>query len=381
MNNTEAYNNIGCRRMRRGAFLLACLVLAACLFSSCAGNGGSSGGEPSDSVVIPAYRTPESEASAIPAATPAPTAAQPEALTPEPTPVPTPEPFRFEGIGTSDYSSGGYVLVNYAHEYAHIDEAAASVVPLHGNTGANLLLTNNDHALLRPALEALDRFAEGFYEASGGDRLLVTSSFRTLAYQQRVYDDYVRDHGEEMARIYVADPGFSEHHTGLAVDLSTMSRNGERIPLISHESFGWVKEHCSDYGFILRYPVGSEDITHVAYEPWHFRYLGVPCAKAVEALGMTYEEFVEHIRMYSGENGMLLLTEGADGETVIDVAYADSIPERCSLIYFSPKGDGPVSVIPIPSGIPENADLSHGGDNEQGFIVVITVGGAFGQNG
>ena len=270
--------------------------------------------------------------------TDAPTAVPTAASTPEPTPEPTPSPTPapYAEVELAPYPvSPLFVLVNYAHECDWIDEAAGKLVPLHGNTGRWLLLTNNDHALLPEVVTALNGFADAFYEQTGGDRLLVTSSFRTLEYQRRVYEEYVQNHGEEMAKLYVADPGFSEHHTGLAVDLSTMSKAGERVPLISHEAFEWVKAHCTDHGFILRYPVGSEEITHVAFEPWHFRYVGKPLAKAIEALGMTYEEFTEHIGRYSVDTGLLYLTEDLCCPDVADIA---DLPDEGWVIYTAPEG-------------------------------------------
>ena len=105
----------------------------------------------------------------------------------------------------------------------------------------------NDLSLAQPAISALSALAEAFSEQTGGDRLLLTSAYRTLEYQQGVYDDYVTAY------------------------LSSMSKDGERVTLPNHPQFEWLKVHCADYGFILRYPPEKENIAHVAYEPWHLR--------------------------------------------------------------------------------------------------------------
>ncbi|MBQ7060764.1 MAG: M15 family metallopeptidase [Clostridia bacterium] len=301
---------------RIAALLLAALFIA-CFIAGCSGTP-----EP-----VPIER-PTSAPTAAP--TPSPT---PEP-TPEPTPSPTPAPYAV--IELESYPlSGNFVLVNYSHRCDWVDEAGTRLLALHGNTGRWLLLTNNDHALLPEVVTALDSFAEAFCNRTGGDRLLVTSSFRTLEYQQRVYDEKLAEQGAEYASMYVALPGFSEHHTGLAVDLSTMSAAGERVPLISHAAFEWVKAHCSDFGFILRYPVGSEGITHVAFEPWHFRYVGKPLAKAIEALGMTYEEFTEHLAQYTVEKGLLYLSEDL---CCPDVADINALPDEGWVIYTAEEG-------------------------------------------
>ena len=142
-----------------------------------------------------------------------------------------------------------------------------------------------------------------------------------------------------------------------------MSKAGERVPLIEHAAFGWVQQHCTDFGFILRYPVGKQDITHVAYEPWHFRYLGPELAKAVAALDMTYEEFTEHIRQYTVESGMLYLSADL---CCPDVAELGSLPSEGYLFYYCPAGGS----VPVVRG--ECIALSH--DNAGGFIVAVKLG-------
>lgn len=88
-------------------------------------------------------------------------------------------------------------------------------------------------------------------------------------------------------------PGTSEHQIGLALDIYTGSYR------TLDEGFGetkegiWLREHCSEYGFILRYPKGREYITGIEYEPWHFRYVGKSAAKAIMEQDLTLEEYVE----------------------------------------------------------------------------------------
>lgn len=297
--------------------------------------------------------------------------AKPEASsslpTPEPTPEPTPVPYSFVSIENSKLSEGLFVLVNYNHSYAHTSEAQQLVQPVEKTR--SLLLAKTDAELLPEVIDALNEFADGFYEATGGDRLLVTSAFRTEQYQRELYDDYVKQHGEEMARIYVADPGSSEHHTGLAVDLSTMSKDGLRIPLIEHEKFDWVTAHCADYGFILRYPIGSEEITRVAYEPWHFRYLGNVNAHTCSALNMVYEDYIEHLKVYTVDSGMLHVQLTQAGPELA-VAEIGSLPPSGWLLYFVPASEEDTTSVPIPN---DYAEYWISGNNENGFIVEVLI--------
>jgi D-alanyl-D-alanine carboxypeptidase len=107
-------------------------------------------------------------------------------------------------------------------------------------------------------------------------------------------------YGEEYTKNTVAVPGYSEHHTGLALDLyfildgTTVYYNEDlvRYPEV------WAKIHAklADYGFILRYLEGKEDITGYSYEPWHIRYIDdVALAKEITARGITLEEYIEEL--------------------------------------------------------------------------------------
>ena len=114
----------------------------------------------------------------------------------------------------------------------------------------------------------------------------VISAYRTESYQRNLYNNKVRTTGKINADNYSARPGFSEHQTGLAVDISSTKTSFEYT-----SEFKWLQKHAHEYGFILRYPKGKEWITGYAYEPWHYRYVGVDAAKIIYEEGITYEEF------------------------------------------------------------------------------------------
>ena len=104
---------------------------------------------------------------------------------------------------------------------------------------------------------------------------------------------YTGKAAEDKAATVVARPGTSEHHVGLAVDIlgsgySSLEQSFDRTP-----AFKWLKEHCAEYGFILRYPKEKEHITGVIYEPWHYRYVGVEAATEIMSRGLTLEEYLE----------------------------------------------------------------------------------------
>ena len=122
-----------------------------------------------------------------------------------------------------------------------------------------------------------------------GYTLIVNSSYRSYEEQKEIYDDYERNHGKEYADTYAARPDFSEHQTGLSLDVFSPGANMSNFA--DTETFKWLSENAYKYGFILRYPEGKEDITGYNYEAWHYRYLGKELAKKVFESGLTYDEY------------------------------------------------------------------------------------------
>ena len=123
-------------------------------------------------------------------------------------------------------------------------------------------------------------------EASGFDMSIV-SGFRSYEKQRQTFAYWASIDGAEVADTYSAQPGHSEHQTGLAMDISSLRQTYGTTP----EGI-WLAQNCWKYGFLLRYPKGSEHITGYIYEPWHVRYLGKSTAKLIHDSGLTLEEFL-----------------------------------------------------------------------------------------
>lgn len=123
--------------------------------------------------------------------------------------------------------------------------------------------------------------------------LMLSSAYRSFNYQANLYDDYVKSQGQAEADRSSARPGFSEHQTGLAVDIEPVSRNCEVEPCFGGTvEAKWLNANAYRYGFILRYPKDKVSITGYEYEPWHFRYVGKYLATEMHTVGTgTLEEF------------------------------------------------------------------------------------------
>ncbi len=121
-------------------------------------------------------------------------------------------------------------------------------------------------------------------------RFYAISAYRDYARQEELYNRYVASMGQEEADATSARPGFSEHQTGLAVDLAAVGNEG-LSNFVETEAYAWAQENCTDFGFILRYPDGKKAITGYDFESWHYRYVGIDLAKLVKASNLTYDEF------------------------------------------------------------------------------------------
>lgn len=135
-----------------------------------------------------------------------------------------------------------------------------------------------------------------------GAHPVICSSFRTYDYQENLFENRIEraereDHlegaeAEEAAAFWVAPPGASEHQTGLAVDIVDADYleldEGQEETAIQQ----WLMAHCTEYGFILRYPTDKSATTGIGYEPWHYRYVGKEAASDIAESGLCLEEWL-----------------------------------------------------------------------------------------
>ena len=146
----------------------------------------------------------------------------------------------------------------------------------------------------KEALEHFEKLREQML--SEGIDIELDSTYRSVKRQEELWAEFEEQYGLEYCQKYVAVPGYSEHHTGLAIDVCLI-KDGQVIDdndamIAEKEIFAKVHEKLADYGFILRYLPGKEDVTGYAYEPWHFRYVGEEAARIIAEKGITLEEYL-----------------------------------------------------------------------------------------
>ncbi len=152
--------------------------------------------------------------------------------------------------------------------------------------------------LRKEAAEALEAMIAG--ARNDGIYLAGVSGYRSYETQKTLYDYYVKVQGQEEARKYSAEPGHSEHQTGLAMDVSGSTGKCAAADCFADTSEAkWLASHSSEYGFIIRYMKGKEDVTGYNYEPWHLRYVGIPMAREITDKGIALEEYDQNARPVS----------------------------------------------------------------------------------
>lgn len=141
---------------------------------------------------------------------------------------------------------------------------------------------------LRPeAAQAFRAMADGARKE--GVSLRSVSAYRSCSTQRSLYNRYLTQYRSGTVDTFSARPGYSEHQTGLALDINTAST---RAHFENTPAYAWLQEHCAEYGFLLRYPQGKESITGYRFEPWHYRYVGTEIARACMEQDLTYEEYL-----------------------------------------------------------------------------------------
>ena len=184
-------------------------------------------------------------------------------------------------------------LVNKQHPLPEGWEEALEIAEVTNSVGENVEVEKKTYKAYLALAEEL--------EQEDGIHIELDSGRRSVAEQQDIWDRFMEKYGEEYTRKTVAVPGYSEHQTGLAIDLYFITSDGTTVyyneDLTREEYDGiWDKIHekLAKHGFILRYLKGKEEITGYDYEPWHLRYIDDPAmAQDIMGKGLTLEEYLK----------------------------------------------------------------------------------------
>lgn len=241
---------------------------------------------------------------------------------------------------------GNLLLVNRDYEYD--PETAWDLVPIYEGMNDAYFVKSVDLMLNREALTALNQWMQAYYEQTSQGNVNVVAGHRTTAEQQILYENALLSQGETYAAAYFNNPGYSEHHTGLAVDFGTWdpeTRTAGDFSGLGDQM--WLLENAWRYGFVQRYPAQKQSVTGIAYESWHFRYVGVPHAWYMTQNDLVLEEYLTLLRQYSFDQPLRFTVEGCTYQ-----------------VYYC-------SGLTVP--LPDTEVFEISGDNIGGFVITYVV--------
>ena len=242
---------------------------------------------------------------------------------------------------------GNLILVSKDYAYDFDANSDMDLVRIVDAQSFSYPVEKEEYQLSAKLIPQLDAMIRDCNEAMGTDYTSVSSAYRSKEYQQGVWDEYEELYGENYVKSYVAVPGFSEHHTGLALDLGIIYSDGSPGTFSESENAEWMAKNSYRYGFVRRYAEDKVEITGISNEAWHFRYVGQPHAAYMYEKNLCLEEYLEYLREHTSPENPLVYTAG---------------PQTYS-VFFTPEKE-----IVEPEG---NYTVS--GDNARGYVVTGVV--------
>ena len=244
-----------------------------------------------------------------------------------------------------DKYRGNLILVNYQYPY-HFEQnrETANLVNIKDYQGISYPVGKEDMQLRQSVLPALDTMIGALKSELVNSSIGVSSAYRSQEYQMAIFAQYEQEYGRDYAKAYVANPGNSEHHTGLALDFGIYYEDGSEGTFSESESALWMANNSYRYGFIRRYQAEKAAITKINNESWHFRYVGIAHASYMQANQLCLEEYVDYLRNTTSKESPLQITT-ENGEVYLVYASKEMQMEK-------PSGEYEVS-----------------GDNIDGYII------------
>ena len=277
-------NNKKCLKAQILSALLLSLVL---LITACGGK------KPAENETLPPAESSTASVTAAPETTPAES---------------TPAPVRLS-FSEKDIHTGDLILVNSSYPFDF--EANADTLDIKNireNQSFYYQVDKLEFSVAGRILPHLDAMIAACDEAIGTKETGITSAYRTKEYQQGVMEEITAAYGEDYAKKYVASPGYSEHHTGLAVDVGIFYPDGSQGSFSESQNAVWMRNNCQHFGFVRRYAEDKTAITGISNEAWHFRYVGMPHAFYMTAHNLCLEEYIDFLRAGTSEDEPLTVT-------------------------------------------------------------------------
>lgn len=244
---------------------------------------------------------------------------------------------------------GKMILVNKEYNSIYDGENVKEMINIKSDS---YYLASATVSLDRDIIGYVDRMMDDFHDLYGNSEIMIACGYRSSQQQAILYQDELESKGEDGEK-WVAPPGFSEHQTGFSFDMNLHIEDG--IGGLRYDGMGnyaWFNENCQHYGFVIRYPEGKETVTGYEYEPWHFRYVGIPAAVYMTQHQLAFEEFLDEMEDHTIESPLIVEDQN-----------------RRWLLYYTPMSYGFYTEV----SVPDNADYEISGNNHNGFLVTVPV--------
>ncbi len=254
-----------------------------------------------------------------------------------------PEGYKTVPVSSDNAYSGNLVMVNANHIYQFpTDDIELVTLYDHISTeyyGVSDLVISLDAEVV----EHLNQLMQDFAETQHNTDIFIIGGYRSAEEQNQKYS---------YGTSYTIG-GFSDYHTGRSFDMGVFPQDGSSSGYYSPTGvYSWIDEHASDYGFVVRYPDGKENITGEKARTQTYRYVGVPHSTYMKQNNLCLEEYIEKLKSYTINKPL----EISSGTGLYKVYYVES-------------DYGDMTDI----GVPANSKYEISGNNEDGFIVTVRV--------
>ena len=248
-------------------------------------------------------------------------------------------------VDSNEIHFGELILVNNDHAFvdspAPLTVKTESPVSVYGNKTSDYVILDTSIWLNPTVIDRLNTLFADYKAYSGKVGIMINAAYRSIEDQEAIF----AEKGADIA----ANPGYSEHHSGYALDIC-IYENGKGRTFADEEPYIWIPQNCAKYGFIRRYPEEKTALTGITFEPWHYRYIGVPHSMYVTQNGLIFEEYIEQLKQYTFEGTHLPIdAEGKSYE-----------------VYFVPASGDKTTVY-----VPNDKPYTLSGNNVDGFIVTV----------
>ena len=258
-------------------------------------------------------------------------------------------------LSNTNLYTGALILVNAQYAY-HFPTSQASLLTVYNEYVANNYRCNyfDDTSMQLDATATRNvlALANALYTETGFNWLKLGTGYRSYEIQQGLADKYPTT---------AALPGYSEHHTGLGVDMQIWDRekgvtyNFDEPNQTCQTIYSWISANAYKYGFVRRFAPDKDNITYISSDRWHYRYVGVPHAYYMTANNLCLEEYLAWLESFTYEGTHLFIND---------------IEGKSYEIYFVPAENGTTTTLPVPT---DPTAYTVSGNNYSGYIVTVTL--------